>query len=203
MTELRWANIHGRIVSLLVVCCVKMGITIMSSWSIEESLVASVWMHKGSTGQMMNQVMTPLQQRFGKPCLCRATLSVWEKVCLCRGIWRILLRAVDQDPERGLEPWLPLSLNDHHTSLCGNVHRNLEYYLWPCLTPQEGPGDEVILASVDNWTQWYWHESMSQSMCFVVGMISGSLVSWESSLSRWMCSLLQLPILKCFLGLKT
>jgi len=42
---------------------------------------------------------------------------------------------------------------------------------------------------------------MSQNMCFVVGMISGSLVSWESSLFRWTCSLLQLPILKCFLGL--
>ena len=54
----------------------KMGITIMSSQSIEESLVASVLMHKESTGQMMNQVMTPFQQRFGKPCLCRATLSV-------------------------------------------------------------------------------------------------------------------------------
>jgi len=36
-----------------------MGITIMSSQSIEESLVASVLMHKDSTGQMMNQVMTP------------------------------------------------------------------------------------------------------------------------------------------------
>ena len=66
--------------------------------------------------------------------------------------------------------------------------------------PQEGPGDEVILASVCNQTQWYW-QSMSKSMCFVVGMISGSLVSWERSLFRWMCSLLQLPILKCFLGL--
>jgi len=43
-------------------------------------------MHEESTDQMMNQVMTPFQQQFGKPCLCRATLSVWEKVCLCRGI---------------------------------------------------------------------------------------------------------------------
>ena len=41
---------------------------------------------------------------------------------------------------------------------------------------------------------------MLQSMCFVVGMISGSLVSWESSLFRWMCGLLQLPILKFFGG---
>ena len=68
--------------------------------------------------------------------------------------------------------------------------------------PQEGPGDEVILAGVCNWTEQYWHETVSQSMCFVVGMmISGSLVSWESCLFRWICSLLQLPILKCFLGL--
>ena len=67
--------------------------------------------------------------------------------------------------------------------------------------PQEGPGDEAILVSVCNWTQGYWHEAMPQSMCVVVGMISGSLVVWESSLFRWMCSLLQPPILKCFLGL--
>jgi len=62
---------------------------------------------------MMNQVMTPIQQQFGKPCLCRATLSVWEKVCLWIWIWRILLGAV----------WLSrtvacalvaLSLNGHH-----------------------------------------------------------------------------------------
>jgi len=148
----------------------------------------------------MNQVITPFQQRFGKPCLCRATLSVWEKVCLCGGIWRILLRAVDQYPERWPVLWLLLLLNNYHTSLCGNDHWNLEYYIWPCLTTK-GPGDEVILASVYNWTQQYWHETMSQSMCFVVGMISGSLVWWESSLFRWMCSLLQLPILKSFLEL--
>jgi len=59
----------------------------------------------------------------------------------------------------------------------------------------EGPGDEVILASVCNWTQRYRHETMSRSMFFVVGMISGRFVSWESFLFRWMCSLLQLPIL--------
>ena len=67
--------------------------------------------------------------------------------------------------------------------------------------PQEESGDEVILASVCNWTQRYLHETVSQSLCFVVGMISGSLVSWESSLFGWMCSLVQLPVLKCFLGL--
>jgi len=39
-------------------------------------------------------------------------------------------------------------------------------YVWP----QERLGSEVILASVCNWTQRYWNETMSQSMCFVVGM---------------------------------
>jgi len=68
--------------------------------------------------------------------------------------------------------------------------------------PQEGPGDEVILASVCNGIQRYWHETMSPGMCFVVGMISGSPVSWESSLFRWTCNLLQLLILKCFFGPK-
>ena len=93
-----------------------------------------VWMYKDSTGQMMNQVMTPFQQQFGKPCQCRATLSVWEKVCLCRGIWRILLEAIDQYSECWPVQWLPLSLNNHHASLCRNDQRNLEYYIWPRLT---------------------------------------------------------------------
>jgi len=42
-----------------------MGMTVTSSYSIEESLVASFLTHKDSTGQTMNQVMTPFQQRFG------------------------------------------------------------------------------------------------------------------------------------------
>jgi len=83
---------------------------------------SNVWMHKDSTGQTMNQVMTPFQQRFGKPCLCGATLSVWEKVYLCRGIWRILLGAVDQYLEHWPVLWLPLSLNDRHASLQKRLH---------------------------------------------------------------------------------
>jgi len=31
VTKLQWANTQGRIFLLLVVCCVKMGMTIMSS----------------------------------------------------------------------------------------------------------------------------------------------------------------------------
>ena len=40
---------------------------------------SNVWTHKDSTGQTMNQVMTPFQQWFGKPCLCGATISVGKK----------------------------------------------------------------------------------------------------------------------------
>jgi len=47
------------------------------------------------------------------------------KVYLCRGIWRILLRAVDQYPKWWRVLWLPLSLNDHHTVLCRNDQWNL------------------------------------------------------------------------------
>ena len=126
---------------------------------------------------------------FGSHASAEQLFSVWEKVCLCRGIWRILLRAVDQYSELWPVLWLLLSLNDHHASLCRNDQRNSEYYIYH-VWPQEGPGDEIILASVCNQTQQYWHETISRSMCFVVGMISGSLVSWESSLLRWMCNLL-------------
>ena len=149
---------------------------------------------------MMNQVMAPFQQQFGKPCLCRATLSFWEKVCLCRGIWRILLGADDQYPKWWPVLWLLLSLNNHHASPCGNDQRNLQHYIWPCFTTG-GTWCWSHLGHVCNWTQGYWHGTMSQSMSFIFGMITGSLVSWESSLFRWMCSVLQLPILKCFLGL--
>ena len=111
----------------------------------------------------MNQVMTPFQQQFGKPCLCRAILSVWEITCYCRGTWRILPVAVDQYPERWPVLWWLLSLNDHHTIPCGNNQRNLDH-VWP----QEGPGDEVILAGVYNWTQQYRPETAAQSTCLVL-----------------------------------
>jgi len=157
-------------------------------------------MHEDSRGQTMNQVMTPFQQQFGKPCLCRATLSVWEKVCLFRGIWIIVLGVVDQYPER----W-------HGAVVATFIERSPHKSVWKRSTElgvlhftvfDERPGNEIILASVCNWTQRYWLETMLQSMCFFVGMISGCLISWESSLFRWMCSLLQLSILKCFLGWK-
>ena len=73
-------------------------------------------MHKDSTVQM-NQVMTPFQQQFGKPCLCRATLSVWEKVCLCGGIWRIVLGPVDRYPEWWPVLWLPFIEQSPHKSV--------------------------------------------------------------------------------------
>ena len=78
-------------------------------------------------------------------------------------MWRILLGEVDQYPERWPVLWLPLSLNDRHASPCRNDQRNLDH-VWP----QEGPGDEVILAFVCNWTQHYWHETMAQSLCLAL-----------------------------------
>ena len=156
-------------------------------------------MHQDSTGHTMNQVMRPFQQWFGKPCLCWATLSVWEKVCLCRGIWRILLGGVDHysigDLYCGFHFHWTITTQVHAETISGTWSTIFEH-VWP----QEGPSDEVILDIVCNWTQRWWHETRSQSMCFVVGMISGSLVTWKSSLFRWKCSLLQLPILQCFSG---
>ena len=201
VTKLRWANIQGQIFSLLIVCCVKMGMAIMSSSSIEESFVASVWMREGITGQTMNQVMTPFQQQFGKACLCRTIFQCGKKCVYVEGYEGFFLEQLTNILNSDLCCGCRL-----HRRITTQVHAEKISRTWSIIFdhvwPQEGPGDEVILASVCNWTQQYWHETMSQSMCFVVGMISGSLVSWESSLFRWMCSLLQLPILKCCLGAK-
>ena len=219
---------------------------------------------------MMNQVMTPFQQQFGEPCLCRATLSVWEKMCLCRVIWRILLGAVDWYPEWWPVLWLPLSLNDHHTVAHGDAREEKWRGNWrmewvaSTLTPSPNVVCPALLKlmctprlpAVD-WTDAptdlnglvcfrerqnlvsvrvpsrsarailhvimfdhkrdlvikpFWpvfvielndtDMRLSQSMCFVVGMISGSLVWRESCLFGWMCSLLQPHILKCFYGAK-
>ena len=70
---------------------------------------------------------------------------------------------MDQHPERWPVLWLPHSLNNHHTIPRGNDQRNLDH-IWP----QEGPGDEVILASVYDWTRHYWRETLAQSLCLVL-----------------------------------
>jgi hypothetical protein len=54
-----------------------------SSYSIEERLVASVWVHKRQhTGQTMSQVMAPFRERFNKAPPRRATLLDWYCVLL-------------------------------------------------------------------------------------------------------------------------
>jgi hypothetical protein len=51
-----------------------------SSYSIEECLVASVWVHERQhTGQTMSQVMAAFRERFNKAPPRRATLLDWEK----------------------------------------------------------------------------------------------------------------------------
>ena len=51
-----------------------------SSYSIEERLVASVWVHERQhTGQTMSQVITAFREWFNKAPPRRATLLDWEK----------------------------------------------------------------------------------------------------------------------------
>jgi len=147
----------------------------------------------------MNQVMmTPFQQWFGKPCLCGATISVGKKCVYVEEYEGFSSEQSTNIPNGdlccGCRFHWTIATQVHGETIIGTCSTTFDH-VWPQF------GDEVILAGVCNWTHWYWRETMSQSMCFVVGMISGSLVSWESCLFRWMCSLLQLPILKCFLEL--
>ena len=186
VTKLWWANTQGRIFLLLVVCCVKVGMSV----SIEESLVANVWMHKDSTGQMMNQVITPFQQRFGMPCLLRATLSVWEKACLYRGIWSILLETSIPDFNLYCGCRLHWTIT---TQVCGETISGTCSTTFDDVWQQEGPGDEVILASVCNWTQQYWHETMSKACAlllewFLVALSHGKVL--HSDECAFYCSFL-------------
>jgi hypothetical protein len=51
-----------------------------SSYSIEERLVANVWVHERQhTGQTMSQVMAAFRERFNKAPPRTATLLDWEK----------------------------------------------------------------------------------------------------------------------------
>ena len=90
----------------------------------------------------MNQVMTPFQQWFGKPCMCRATLSVWQKLeeyeglssekstnipntdlcCGCRFLWTITTEVCGEtwSAELGV---LHLTMFDHK--------RDLVMTFWP------------------------------------------------------------------------
>jgi len=89
---------------------------------------SSVWMRRQHRSD--ESVMTPFQQWFEKPCLCTATLLVWEKVCLFWVIWRILLGAVDQkqmfDHKRDLVmksfwPVFVVELSDTDMRLCNKA----------------------------------------------------------------------------------
>jgi len=57
-----------------------------SSYSIEERLMANVWMHERQhTGQTMFQVMAAFRERFNKAPPRRATLLGWEKRAFALG----------------------------------------------------------------------------------------------------------------------
>ena len=57
-----------------------------SVYSIEERLVASIWVHETPhTGQTMSEIMDMFTERFQKAALRKATLMNWEKRALEQG----------------------------------------------------------------------------------------------------------------------
>ena len=95
-------------------------------------------MHKGSTDQTMNQVMTPFQQQFGKPCLQSNSFSVGESVFMYRNMkdspqnsWRIsqtvtcavVVAFIEQSPHKSMRKRsaelgvLHLTMFDHKRDL--------------------------------------------------------------------------------------
>jgi len=79
--ELQWSSIRGSIFLLLVVYCALVTMTGMNTYTVEEYLIVSVWVHKSTTqvGQWIRRWHLFFQQWFGKPSLCRATLLSWGK----------------------------------------------------------------------------------------------------------------------------
>ena len=139
-------------------------------------------MHKDSTGQTTNQVMIPLQQRFGKPCLCRATLSVWKKcvylekyegfsseqsASIPNGDLAVVATFVEQSPHKSVQKW-SAELGVLHLTMFDQKRDLVMKPFWPVFV--------IELSNAD--------VRLSQSMCFAVGIISASLVSWDSSLFR-------------------
>ena len=139
----------------------------------------------------MNQVMTPYQQRFGNPYLYRATLSVWKKVCLCGGIWRILLGAVEHIPNSDLScgcrfHWT-ITTQFHAETVSGTWSTTFDH-VWP----QEGRGDEVILTSVCNWIQWYMrlcHKACALLLEWFLVVFSHGKVLFSDECAIYFCSL--------------
>jgi len=65
-----------------------------SSYSIEERLMARVWVHKRQhTGQTMSQVMAAFRGRFNKAPPRRAKLLGWEKGAFALGSVKDRLRS--------------------------------------------------------------------------------------------------------------
>jgi len=142
--------------------------------------------------------MTPFLQQFGKSCLCRPTLSVWEKVCLYRGIWRILLGAVNQYPKRwravvaAFIEQSPHKSGQKQSADLQVLHLTMFDHKRDLVMKKFRPVFVIELSDTDM--------TLCHKACAL--LLEWFLVaSWGISLFRWMCSLLQLPILKCFLGL--
>jgi len=88
--------------------------------------------------------MTPFQQWFGKPCQCRATLSVWKKVCLCRGIWRILSEQSTNIPNSDL------CCGYHfHWTITTQVHAETIDRTWSTKLTMLGHKRDLVM-------KWFW-----------------------------------------------
>ena len=82
-----------------------------SSYFIEESLVASVWVHERQhTGQTMSQVMAVLRELFNKAPPRRATMLDWEKRAFALGNVKEAAEW-EKDNALGNVQRLPLPLN--------------------------------------------------------------------------------------------
>ena len=145
-------------------------------------MVASVWMHKENKDHTMNRVMTPFQQQFGKPCLCTSTLSVWKKcvyveeyegfsseqsASILNGDLAVVATFVEQSPHKSVQK-RSAELGVLHLTMFDQKRDLVMKPFWPVFV--------IELSNAD--------VRLSQSMCFAVGIISASLVSWDSSLFR-------------------
>jgi len=169
-----------------------------SSYSIEERLVASVWVRvRQHMGQTMSQVMAAFREWFNKAPPWRATLVDWEKRAFAFG-------SVKDRPRSG---WKTTRLETcsgccFHWTFPNEVDMETIVRAWCATVNNARPHEErleceAISPNFREWTVGWRHGSALWIMPCYAGHILKSRSPLKGSFQWWMCQLLQCARQKC------